>query len=462
MTAPWKFAGVLALVFSVNVVGLPAADNPARPTAVPANPTFAKDVLPIFQRSCQVCHRPDQMAPFSLLTYEDARPFARSIKQKVETRYMPPWHLDRSVGEYDPDPSLSDEEIAIISKWVDQGSPRGDMKDAPPPVVFPPANSWVFDEQPDLVVESSGFDVPRSGPDLYPSVTVPSGMTEDRYIKWMQVMPENPKVVHHVLVYTIQDAQSVGQVQRAAGAAPRGRNANAPVAAAAANTGQPQTSLLIEYARGNDGDIFKEGSAKMLQAGSQIRFSFHYHPNGETAVPHEKTKVGIKFFPKGYEPKHLIVTTGISSQETLVIPPGEANARSDAFFRLEKPARLVSFQPHMHYRGKRQTLEAILPSGQVQLITDVNRFTWLWQIAYPYKNEPAYPAGTVLHMTAWHDNSTGNKENPDPSAFVGWGNRTVDEMNIGWLDFYYISDQEYTDYQAQNANRNRNTQQQQQ
>ena len=119
MTAPWKFAGALALVFSVNVIGLPAADNPARPTAVPANPTFAKDVLPIFQRSCQVCHRPDQMAPFSLLTYEDARPWARSIKQKVETRYMPPWHLDRSVGEYDPDPSLSDEEIGIITKWVD-------------------------------------------------------------------------------------------------------------------------------------------------------------------------------------------------------------------------------------------------------------------------------------------------------------------------------------------------------
>jgi len=463
MTAPWKFAGVLALAFSVNVVSLPAADNPARPTSVPANPTFAKDVLPIFQRSCQECHRPDQMAPFSLLTYDDARPWARSIKQKVETRYMPPWHLDRSVGVYDPDPSLSDEEIAIISKWVDQGSPRGDMKDAPPPVVFPPANSWVFDEDPDLIVYSSGYDVPRSGPDLYPSVTVPSGLTEDRYIKWMQVMPENPKVVHHVLVYTIQDAQSVGQVQRAAGAAARGGR-NAGNAGAAAGSGQPQTSLLIEYARGNDGDIFRDGSAKMLQAGSQIRFSFHYHPNGETAVPGEKTKIGIKFFPKGYEPQHLIVTTGISSQETLVIPPNESNARSDAFFRLEKPARLVSFQPHMHYRGKRQTLEAILPSGQVQLLTDVNRFTWLWQIAYPYKDEPALPAGTVLHMTAYHDNSVGNKENPDPNAFVGWGSRTVDEMNIGWLDFYYVSDQEYADWQQKNAprGRNANTQQQQQ
>jgi mono/diheme cytochrome c family protein len=458
MTAPWKLAGALAVAIMVSGVTLPAAKDDA-PATVPANPTFAKDVLPIFQRSCQQCHRPDQMAPFSLLSYEDARPWARSIKQKVETRYMPPWHLDRSVGEYDPDPSLSDTEIAIISKWVDNGAPKGDMKDAPPPVVFPPANSWVFGEEPDLVVTSSGYDVPRSGPDLYPSVTVPSGLTEDRYIKWMQIMPENPKVVHHVLVYTIQDAQSVGQVVRTSGNARAGRNGNNQAAA----SGQPTTSLLIEYARGNDGDIFREGSAKMLQAGSQIRFSFHYHPNGETAVPSEKTKIGIKFFPKGYEPKHLIVTNGISSQETLVIPPGEANARSDSYFRLDQPARLVSFQPHMHYRGKRQTLEAILPNGQVQLLTDVNRFTWLWQIAYPYKNEPALPAGTVLHVTAYHDNSAGNKENPDPSAFVGWGARTVDEMNIGWLDFYYITDQEYTEYQQQQASRTRtaNTQQQQ-
>jgi len=401
------------------------------------------------------------MAPFSLLTYEDARPWARSIKQKVETRYMPPWHLDRSVGEYDPDPSLSDNEIAIISKWVDNGAPKGDLKDAPAPLVFPPANSWVFGEPPDLVVTSSGYDVPQAGMDLYPSVTVPSGLTEDRYIKWMQIMPENPKVVHHVLVYTIQDAQSVGTVVRTAGGGGRaGRGGGAGNAAA---TGHPTSSLLIEYARGNDGDIFKEGSAKMLQAGSQIRFSFHYHPNGESAVPNEKTKIGIKFFPKGYQPKHLIVTQGISSQDTLIIPPGEANARSDAYFRLEQPARLVSFQPHMHYRGKRQTLEAIMPNGQVQLLTDVNRFVWTWQIAYPYKNEPALPAGTVLHMTAWHDNSAANKENPDPTAFVGWGSRTVDEMNIGWLDFYYINDQEYADWQKQQgAERSRSTQQQQQ
>jgi hypothetical protein len=139
----------------------------------------------------------------------------------------------------------------------------------------------------------------------------------------------------------------------------------------------------------------------------------------------------------------------LASPETLAIPPGEANARSDSYFPLASPARLISFQPHMHYRGKRMVLEAILPTGQVQTLTDVNRFTWTWQITYAYKNRPAFPKGTVLHSIAYHDNSAANKENPDPTAFIGWGDRTIDEMNIGWIDFYYISDQEFADLQKE-------------
>jgi mono/diheme cytochrome c family protein len=451
MRAPWQFAGAVGLALMASGVTLPAADDAA---AISANPTFTRDVLPIFQKSCQSCHRPDQMAPFSLLTYEDARPWARSIKSKVETRYMPPWHLDRTVGEYDPDPSLSDAEIATISKWVDNGAPKGDLADAKPNPVFPASHSWVFGEEPDLVVSSTGYDVPASGPDLYPHVDVPSGMTEDRYIKWMQVIPGDTKAVHHVLVYTLQEAPGADSVR---GDRPDRGNR---VRRVSADGAPPQTStLLIEYARGNDGDIFNEGEGKFLQANSTLRFSFHYHPNGEKAVTKEATKIGIKFFPKGYQPKHLIVTRGISSQDAVVIPPGEAAARSDAYFRLDEPARLVSFQPHMHYRGKRMTLEAILPTGQVQLLTDVNRFVWTWQITYPYKNQPAFPKGTVLHTTAYHDNSTGNKENPDPNAFVGWGDRTVDEMNIGWLDFYYVTDQEYAELQQSKRTRATNNNQ---
>ncbi|HLG14764.1 MAG TPA: hypothetical protein VJH03_09725 [Blastocatellia bacterium] len=437
MKTTWKLASVLGLTVLAAWIALPVTAD-SNESGVPAKPTFTKDVLPILQKSCQECHRPGTMAPMSLLTYEEARPWARSIKEKVVTRYMPPWHIDRTVGEYSPDPSLSDVEIATIAKWVDSGASKGDPKDAPPPRGFPPANSWVFGEEPDLVVTSSGFEVPAVAADQYPKVDVPTGLTEDRYIKWMQVIPEDPKVLHHVLVFALQGEAATGGLL--------GETRRSPVS----------NSLLIEYARGNDGDIFSNGTAKLLKAGAKLRFSFHYHPNGEKAV-NEHAKIGFKFFPKGYKPEHLISTKGISSPGTLAIPPGEPNARSDAYFRLDEPARLVSFQPHMHYRGKRMTLEAILPNGQTELLTDVARFVWTWQITYPYKNPPGFPKGTVLHMTAYHDNSPGNKENPDPTAFVGWGDRTVDEMNIGWLDFYYISDQEYADFSKEKSGRAKTT-----
>ena len=414
MTSSWKIAGLLAAALTVCVASSAAAAN-----VVPVNPTFAKDILPIFEKSCQACHRPGQMAPFSLLTYDDTRPWVRSIKNKVETRYMPPWHLDRTVGEYSPDPSLTDFEIATISKWVDNGAPRGDMNDAPAPIHWPADSTWQFGEQPDLIIKSPKIDVPAQSPDMYPEPEVPSGMTEDRYIKWIQVLPGDTRVTHHVLVFALDST-------------------HAPVAA---SDGVP--TMLTEYARGNDGDVFQDGDVKLLARDVTIRFQIHYHPNGEKPVIGDQATVGIKFWPAGYQPKHVIQTRNIQNMASLAIAPGDPNSRSDAYFTLTQPSRLVSFQPHMHYRGKRMTLEAIPPNGQPQLLTDVNRFVWTWQITYPYKNPPTFPKGTVLHVTAYHDNSSANKENPDPNAFVGWGDRTVDEMNIGWVDYYTITDAEY-------------------
>jgi hypothetical protein len=428
-----KFGAVSAVLGALPVVVALTATSLTTgvSAAVPEKPTFTKDVLPIFQKSCQSCHRPGQMAPFSLLTYEDARPWARSIKQKVETRYMPPWHLDRTIGEYDPDPSLSDDQIATIAKWVDSGAPKGDLKDAPPAVTWPADNTWQFGEEPDMIVKSPVFDVPASAADAYPEPEVASGMTEDRYIKWIQVLPATPRVTHHVLVF------SVGGPPSSANA--RGASDTTSIFV----RGFP--TMLTEFARGNDGDIFSESESKLLKKDATIRFQVHYHPDGKNAVKGDQVKVGIKFFPKGYQPKHVVQTMALASPLTLAIAPGDPNSRSDAYFTLQQPSRLVSYQPHMHYRGKRMVLEAILPSGQVETLTDVNRFVWTWQITYPYKNQPAFPKGTVLHSIAYHDNSPANKENPDPTAFVGWGDRTVDEMNIGWLDFYQITDQEYSE-----------------
>jgi len=363
---------------------------------------------------------------------------------------MPPWHIDRTIGEYDPDPSLSDEQIAIISKWVDNGAPKGELKDAPPPVKWPSDTAWSFGEEPDLIINAPVATIPATGPDMYPTPAVPSGMTEDRYIKWIQVIPGALKIDHHIIVLAHQPESPIAPLigdrrgnnnnntNNGGGAA--GNAAGAGVGRVA--VGGEKVARLAEYARGNDGDIYTDNEGMLLQAGAIISFEFHYHPNGESAAV-DATKVGIKFHPRGYKPKHLVSTRGISSSDQLVIPPNEV-ARSDSYFTLLEPARLVSFQPHGHYRLRHMKLEAILPNGEVQVVTDVPNFTWTWQITYPYKYQPAYPKGTVLHSIAWHDNTAANKENPDPTAFVGGGARTVDEMNIGWLDFYYISDDEYT------------------
>jgi mono/diheme cytochrome c family protein len=191
MTLRAQVVGALVAAMFGGITAIPTVVSTAGNAEPATTPTFTRDILPILQKSCQECHRPGQMAPMSLLTYEDVRPWSRAIKQRVTARYMPPWHLDRTVGEYEPDPSLSDEQIDTIARWVDSGSPQGDPKDAPPPRTFPAAGAWTFGEEPDLVITAPPTKVPASGADLFPVPEVASGLTEDRYIKWVQVIPES-------------------------------------------------------------------------------------------------------------------------------------------------------------------------------------------------------------------------------------------------------------------------------
>ena len=417
MKRHFNFAVALCATALVGILA-PASTLAVEEAAIPASPTFTKDVLPILQERCQSCHRPGTSAPMSLLTYEETRPWVRSIKQKVLSRAMPPWFSDPTVGHYDQDPSLTDAQLQTIVRWADLGAPKGNAADAPRPVQWPASNTWEFGE-PDIVITSPSVDVPAVGRDLYPWTVAPIGATEggdrteDRYVKWIQIIPEHNEVVHHVLVYT------------SASGAPMGSR-----------------TLFANLAKGGSPDLFENGDAKLLAKNTVLHFQIHLHPNGKTPFT-ERTRVGIKFFPKGYVPKHLVLTKAIQSETTLALPPMESNVRSDSYFTLAQPARLVSFQPHMHYRGKRMTIEAIVPPGEPELLSDINRFVQGWQLTYVYKDSPAFPRGTVLHVTAYHDNSPANKLNPDPTAFVGWGDRTVDEMNIGWVDFYYLTDEDY-------------------
>ena len=417
-TRSGHFLGALALLLFTGLPSAVAQGRTATPTG-PKEPTFSRDILPIFQASCQACHRSGTSAPMSLVTYEETRPWGRAIKQKVMAREMPPWFSHRSVGEYVDDPSLTDTQIATITKWVDNGAPRGNPGDAPAPVEWPPSG-WRLGE-PDLVLTSPPVHVSAVAGDAFPEVEMVTGMKEDRYLRSIEVLSENDPVVHHLVVFTVggdgAPLSEAGDDSRCAGGA--------------------GCEKLANVAKGASPDVFADGMSRLLRKGSSIRLQFHLHSNGKNLV--ERSRVGFRFYPKGYAPKHLLVAKAIASGTRLVIPPGVADYQSVFTYKFEREVTLVDFQPHMHYRGKRMTLDAMLPSGQIQALSDIDRFTQNWQVNYVYKNPPTFPAGTVLRVTSYHDNSAANKLNPDPTAVVTWGERSVDEMAIAHIDYYETS-----------------------
>jgi hypothetical protein len=400
--------------------GISAAEGGGTVGAAQA-PTFTKDVAPILQRACQNCHRPGSIAPMSLLSYKDVRPWARSMKQKVAERDMPPWYIDRHVGiqKFKDDAGLTEQEIATIVRWVDSGSPEGNAADMPPPVKFDELGKWHI--KPDLIVTATPYTVKPEQPDQWLDFYVDSGLTEDRYIKEIEGMPSYPdgfRVVHHAHQYLIPPGAEGGE-----------------------GMGREQT--LNEYAVGKNADMFPEGSGRLIKAGTKVHFNLHYHAIGKEVS--DAFKLGLVFYPKGVVPKHIEITEIIGSNpETLDIPPGADNVRSDAYHRFAKPVKLTAFQPHMHNRGKRECLEAMYPDGRSEML-NCAAFNFGWALVYNYADDvaPLLPAGTILHVINWHDNSAGHPGNPDPRAWVGWGNRTSDEMSFSWVSWYEMTNEEF-------------------
>jgi len=398
-------------------------------TAVAQEVTFTKDIAPILQERCQVCHRVGTFAPMSLVTYEQARPWARSIKQKVLAREMPPWFIDKNVGvqHFSNDVSLTDQEIATLVKWVDSGAPQGNPADMPPPRSFPDGQAWHIG-QPDLIVRlPQDVVVKAKAPDQWPDILVDPGLTEDRYIQGVQIIPtKGHKVIHHIRTSIVE---------------PEGSRHSGQLDGNVALAVGEQGVFLNEYAIGKGGDVFPEGSGRLIKAGTKVNFQFHLHSVGEETPTN--VALGIKFYPKGYVPKHSITSLTVGVNE-IDIRPHTDNVRSDGYLTLMKPARLLSFQPHMHSRGKAECLEAIYPNGKAEMLSCA-KFLFNWHLNYLYADDaaPLLPSGTVLHSISWHDNTAGNKFNPDPDAQVTWGERTVDEMGSSWISYYYMSDEDF-------------------
>jgi hypothetical protein len=381
--------------------------------------TFNKDIAPIFQKSCDNCHHSGTSAPMSLITYREVRPWARSIRERVARREMPPWHLDKTVGirQYKNDISLTDRQIATVLKWVDAGSPEGNPADLPPAPNFAAENAW-FTGQPDLLVTTGDFKMYAKGSDWWIDQYAEVTLTEDRWIKAMEIKPSNRRIVHHCVVYAIEpDA---------------GPNA-------------PESGVqLTEYAVGKYGDIFSTNTGRLLKKGTQLRFDMHYNASGTEQLNH--TTIAFKFYPLGFTPKYQVRSYPIRNlpNDELDIPPNTV-VRTDGYFRLPRNARIDTFQPHMHMRGKAMTLESINLDNTTTILSSVDHFDFNWHINYVYADDvaPLLPAGTVLHMIGIHDNTSANRRNPDPNMWAGFGERSVDDMIQVWLDMVYLDDAEF-------------------
>jgi hypothetical protein len=392
--------------------------------------TFTKDVAAILQKHCQVCHRPGTVAPMSLLTYEDVRPRAKAIKAKVVAREMPPWFIDKNVGvqHFDNDTSMTDQEIATIVAWVDGGAAEGNPADMPPPRQFADELAWQIGKPDVIVTLPKDLVMKARGPDWWPDITIDPGLTENRYIKAIQIIPtKGYQNIHHIRTSMVKPGDNSIH-----GGAVDGNVELEMV---------QQGVFLDEYAIGKGPDLFKEGAGRYITAGTKINFEFHIHASGtETPV---NMLLGLKFYPKGYMPQHIVTSMTVGSN-VVDLRPHQADVRSDGYIPLIKPARLLSWQPHMHLRGKAECIEAIYPNGKTEMI-NCARFVFNWMDNYVYAEDaaPLLPAGTMLHTIMWHDNSDSLRSNPDPDAQIIGGLRTVDEMSSAWLSYYYMSDEDF-------------------
>jgi len=396
----------------------------------------------------------------SLVRFREARPWAKSIKSRVETRQMPPWHIDRSVGvqKFKNDMSLTDEQIATIVRWVDQGAPEGNPADFTAKPVAKGLH-WQGERDgygaPDLVITAPLQTMPAVHQDVWwrPVQDIP--ITEPRWVRMVEIRPANlagRKVLHHSIAYHVLNPDNTAAVNTGIGVGGRALslsgNATTPTAAELVNR-RPQ---LMEWAIGKGYDRFMDGTGKLIMPGEKISWDQHIHASGEEIT--SASEIALWFYPKGQEPtkrSYLVGFTGLKNGTAgLDIPPNSI-AYTEGYNVLKENTLITNFQPHFHLRGKAMMVEAILPDGRSEVVSYVKDFNFNWMTNYIYEEDasPVYPKGTIIHVTAYYDNTRANKSNPDPDQWVGYGDRTVDEMAHAWMNVVYLSDQEYTELVAQ-------------
>jgi len=365
-------------------------------------PTFSKDVAPIFYKACVECHRPTMFAPMSLMTFDDARPWARSIKQRVVSRAMPPWGSDAPHGLFKNDPTLTQAEIDTIAAWVDGGAPRGDDKDLPTKPEF--ADGWTIGKPDAVFAMEEDFTIPATGAIEYQYIRVPTHLTEDKWIQAIEIRPGASAQVHHVIAFT----QPAGNPLSPGGVL-------GPTNIGGTTPNKP-------------GIRYPEGVARLLRGNHDIVLQMHYTTNGKEAS--DRTRVGIIYAKEA--PKKL-AAGGMVLQPRFVIPAYDGNAEVKGVTKIQRDTVVTTYTPHMHVRGKDMKYIAHYPDGTTETLLNVPKYDFNWQITYELATPKVLPKGTEVEVIAHYDNSPNNKFNPDPSKDVRWGDQTWEEMMIGFF-----------------------------
>ena len=408
--------------------------------------TYNRDVAPILQRSCETCHRPGSIAPMSLQTYAEVRPWARNIRDKItrpdnDPDRMPPWFIEKNIGvqNFKEDISLSPEEVATIAAWVDGGAERGDPADLPPPIEWPDGKDWSFGE-PDLVISSPDHVLEAVAADWYGLLDgSPTGLTEDRWVKAVEVREVlldeaiverksgdlNLFVVHHAVISARERSEEIQTQSRPTG--DRG----------------PADLFMVVHEVGQNATHYPDALGVRLPAGSSLNWDLHLHSIG-VEVPF-RIDVAFKFHPEGWEPKYR-GRGGMISYLTfdIDIPPEEPNAKMEGMQLVTKPGIMMTFEPHLHSSGKRMCIEAIYPTGLSEMLNCAGyNHNWVKVYVYDEDHAPLLPANTILRVTAWYDNTLNNPRVTDPRNWKGYGNRSTDDMFLNLSRFVPITEEQY-------------------
>ena len=447
---------VVAALGALALSAAAASLHAQQPAAANRVPTYSKDVAPIFYKNCTSCHRAGEIGPMALVTYQDARPYAKSIANKVAAGVMPPWYGESSHA-FTNDRRLSDADRATILAWANGGAPEGNKADLPPAPTF--ADGWQIG-QPDVVFAlQEDYPVPASGQIEYKYFEVPTNFTEDRWVKAFEVRPGDRSVVHHIIVFgrppqrpepPAPAPDTTAGAGAAAPAAPRPqppftfaagmqepRDEAVQAAKRAPNNDRPAPRagtgpFVADFAPGQAVRVYAEDTAIKVPAGTTLVFQIHYTASGKATT--DRSKLGLVFAKE--KPKTEVMIAALQNAN-FTLPAGQPDAKVEAEMTLNRDTTIWSLLPHTHVRGKRWEYQAIYPDGRTEMILSVPKYDFNWQTEYVFKQPLKMPKGTKIHSIAWYDNSTANKSNPDPTADVHWGDQTWQEMQFTAFAFSF-------------------------